>query len=262
MTVNPARSCNSCDYCKGGRHNLCRGIVMLGSASTCPPTDGAFAEYVTVRSDQCHALPPEINDGAGAMMEPLAVALHAVSRAGAVAGKRVLVIGAGTIGLLVAITARAFGAVPVAVSDIIAGRRERAVEMGADVTLDPLSEDLHNRAFELTGDGFDVIFEASGAPVALHGAFDLVRPGGTIVQIGTLRAGDIPLPGNEIMVREVSFIGSMRYGTIFPEAIRLAAAGRINLQPFISNVFSLGESAKALDFATDKSHALKVQLEI
>jgi L-idonate 5-dehydrogenase len=260
VTVNPARSCGFCQYCKAGRINLCRKIIMLGSASTTPPTDGAFAEFVTVRSDQCHALPDEVDDAIGAMIEPLSVALHAIKRAGVVSGKRVLVTGGGTIGQLVAMTARAFGAVPVAVSDIIAARRDKAIELGAEVALDPLAKDVRETVRDLTGDGFDLIFEASGAPPALRGAFDLVRPGGTIVQIGTLGTADIPIPANLLMIREIAYLGSMRYGDTFEEAIRLVAAGRIHLQPFVNSVFALEDSAQALRFAADKSQALKVQL--
>jgi len=260
VTVNPARSCGFCEYCKAGRINLCRKTIMLGSASTTPPTDGAFAEFVTVRADQCHTLPAEVDDGIGAMIEPFSVALHAIKRAGVVSGKRVLVTGGGTIGLLVAITARAFGAVPVAVSDIIAARRNKAVELGAEVALDPLATDLRETVQELTGDGFDMIFEASGAAPALRSAFDLVRPGGTIVQIGTLGTADIPLPVNQLMIREINFLGSMRYGDTFDQAIRLVAAGRVNLQPLINSVFALDDSEQALRFAADKSQALKVQL--
>src|SRR5438132_2855949 len=95
VVVNPARPCGLCSYCKAGRSNLCPHTIMLGSASTTPPTNGAFAHFVAVRADQCHVIPPEIDDGLGAMMEPLAVALHAIKRAGAVSGKSVLVLGAG-----------------------------------------------------------------------------------------------------------------------------------------------------------------------
>jgi L-idonate 5-dehydrogenase len=261
VTVNPARSCGFCAYCKGGQINLCRKTIMLGSASTTPPTDGALAEFVTVRADQCHLLPVDMDDGIGAMMEPLSVALHAVKRAGTVSGKRVLVTGGGTIGLLVAMTARAFGAVPVAVSDIVSARRNKAIELGADVALDPTARDLHPKVRELTGLGFDMIFEASGAPPALRAAFDLVRPGGTIVQIGTVGTADIPIPVNELMVREINFRGSMRYGDTFDEAIRLVAAGRVNVQPLINHVFSLEDSVKALQLAADKSLSLKVQIQ-
>jgi L-idonate 5-dehydrogenase len=261
VAVNPARSCGFCDYCKGGQINLCRKTIMLGSASTTPPTDGALAEFLTVRADQCHLLPEDMDDGAGAMMEPLSVALHAVKRAGTVSGKRVLVTGAGTIGLLVAMTARAFGAVPVAVSDLVSERRAKAMELGVDVALDPTARDLHDQVRELTDLGFDVVFEASGAPPALRAAFDLVRPGGTIVQIGTVGTADIPIPVNQLMVREINFRGSMRYGDTFDEAIRLVAAGRIKVQPFINHVFALDDSVKALQFAADRSLALKVQIQ-
>ena len=261
VTVNPARSCGFCAYCKAGRVNLCRQIVMLGSASTTPPTDGAFAEWVAVRADQCHALPPALDDGAGAMIEPLSVALHAVKRSGGVSGKRVLVTGGGTIGLLTAMVARAFGAVPVAVSDPIAARRAKAEELAADITLDPAAEGLSDRTRALTGDGFDTVFEASGSPAALRGAFDLVRPGGTMVQIGTLGAEDIPLPANLLMIREINYVGSMRYGDVFAEAIRLVVSGRIQVQPLINSVYPLDDSTQALRIAADKSQALKVQLQ-
>ena len=261
VTVNPARACGFCAYCKGGQVNLCRKTIMLGSASTTPPTDGALAEFVTVRADQCHLLPDGMDDGIGAMMEPLSVALHAVKRAGTVSGKRVLVTGGGTIGLLVAMTARAFGAVPVAVTDIVAARRNKAIELGADVALDPTAHDLRHQVQELTGLGFDMVFEASGAPPALRAAFDLVRPGGTIVQIGTVGTADIPIPVNQLMVREINFRGSMRYGDTFDEAIRLVAAGRIHVSSLINNVFALEDSVKALHLAADKSAALKVQIQ-
>jgi L-idonate 5-dehydrogenase len=261
VAVNPARGCGFCAYCKGGQINLCRKTIMLGSASTTPPTDGALAEFLTVRADQCHLLPDDMDDGAGAMMEPLSVALHAVKRAGTVSGKRVLVTGGGTIGLLVALTARAFGAVPVAVSDIVSARRSKAIELGVDVALDPAAPDLADQVRELTGLGFDMVFEASGAARALRSAFDLVRPGGTIVQIGTVGIADIPIPVNQLMVREINFRGSMRYGDTFDEAIRLVAAGRIKVQPFVNHVFALEDSVKALEFAADRSVALKVQIQ-
>ncbi len=235
---------------------------MLGSGSTNPPTDGAMAEFVTVRADQCHLLPEEMDDGFGAMIEPLAVALHAVKRAGTVLGKRVLVTGGGTIGLLTALTAKAFCAVPVAVSDIVTERRQAAINCGVDIVLDPSDKMLNEKIMEITSDGFDVIFEASGARPALRQAFDLVRPGGIIVQIGTLGTEDIPLPANQLMVKEIQFLGSFRYGNVFDEAIRLVASGRIDLRPFITGVLPMNDITKAMHLAADKLHALKVQIQV
>ena len=196
------------------------------------------------------------------MMEPFAVALHAVKRAGTVSGKKVLVTGGGPIGLLVLITARAFGAAPVVLSDIVASRRDTALKLGADAALDPAAEHLGDQVRELAGDGFDVVFEASGAPPALRQAFGLVRPGGTIVQIGTLGTDDIPLPANQVMSRETQFIGSFRYGNVFGEAIRLAAAGRVNLAPLISQVFPLAELPQAMRRAFAKDSVMKIQISI
>lgn len=262
VTANPARACGACDYCKGGRGNLCRATIMLGSASTTPPTDGAFAEFVSVRADQCHLLPPDMDDATGAMLEPLAVALHAVKRAGTVSGKCVLVTGGGPIGLLVALTAKAFGAVPVALSDILETRRAAARKLGVEATVNPASPTLAEEVSELTDVGFDVVFEASGARAALRQAFDLVRPGATIVQIGTLGADDVPLPANQLMTREINFVGSMRYGNVFDEAIRLVQSRRIDLRGLITGVLPLTEVAQAMRLAGEKTSALKVQLEI
>jgi len=262
VTANPARACGVCEYCKGGRGNLCRRTIMLGSASTTPPTDGAFAGFVTVRADQCHVLPPDMDDATAAMLEPFAVALHAVKRAGLVSGKRVLVAGGGPIGLLVAMTAKMFGAAPVALSDVLAARRETALKHGADMALDPTSPGLPATVRKLAGDGFDIVFEASGAKSALRQAFDLVRPGGTIVQIGTLGAEDVPLPANALMVKEINYVGSMRYGNVFEEAIRLVQARRIVLRGLISGVLPLAEVEAAMRLAAEKGNGLKVQLEI
>ncbi len=110
VAINPARQCGQCDYCRSGRGNLCRHVIMLGSASTQPPTNGAFCEYLSVAAHQCFPLPEQVDDARAAMMEPLAVALHASRQAGNLAGLRVLITGGGPIGLLVATVARAFGA--------------------------------------------------------------------------------------------------------------------------------------------------------
>ena len=262
VTVNPARACGFCDYCKSGRTNLCRSTIMLGSGSTNPPTDGAMAEYISVRADQCHLLPDSMDDGSGAMIEPLAVALHAVKRSGTVSGKRILVTGGGTIGLLTALTAKSFGALIVAVSDIVPERRKSALACGVDIVLDPTEKNWNEKVKEMSGDGFDFIYEASGASPALRQAFDLVKPGGTIIQIGTLAKEDIPLPANQVMVKEIQFIGSFRYGNVFEEAIQLVDSGKINLHPFITGVLPMIDFTKAMDLAADKVHALKVQMLI
>lgn len=262
VTVNPARSCGVCSCCKRGRQNLCQRITMLGSACTVPPTDGAFAEFTLVHKDQCHALPDTMEDGVAALIEPIAVALHAVMRAGTVSGKNVLVTGAGTIGNLLAVIVRAFGGLLVVVSDVIPRRRAKALELGADEVLDPAAGDFIETARGIAKSGFDLIFEASGSSSALRQAFHLISLGGTIVQIGTLGPGEFPLPVNLIMNREINLIGSMRYGSDFDDAIALAISERINFRNFISDVFPVDSVPQAMLLASDRSNSLKVQLEI
>ena len=191
VVVNPSRQCGHCDYCRSGRGNLCRHVRMLGSASTKPPTNGGFSEYLLVGAEQCFPVPPQIDDGLGAMIEPFAVALHALKQAGSVAGKPVIVTGGGPIGLLTAIAARACGATTIAVSDPVAERRQMALQVGADCALDPTEASFKDQVAALTGDGFEILFEASGAVPALQQAFEVVRRGGTIVQIGVYSAGNL-----------------------------------------------------------------------
>jgi L-idonate 5-dehydrogenase len=190
------------------------------------------------------------------------VALHAVKRPGTVSGKSVLVLGGGPIGLLTAMTSRAYGATPVVVSDPVAARRKTALSLGADAVLHPGSGSIQEQVQELAGDRFEVVFEASGAPRALRQAFDLVRPGASIVQIGTLGTEDVPLPANQVMVREIQFMGSFRYGNVFEEAIGLATSGRVNLQPLVSRVLPLGQISEAMVQASAKEDVLKVQVRI
>ena len=262
VTANPARACGFCDYCKAGRGNLCRKTIMLGSAGCNPPTNGAMAEYVLVRADQCHVLARRDRRQLGTMIEPFAVALHAMKRSGGVSGKRVLVLGAGTIGRLVAITAKAYGAVPVAITEIVPARRAKAAEGGVAVVFDPDADDFFDKARELTGEGFDVIFEASASTRALRQAFEVIRPGGTIVQIGTVPNEDIPIPALRLMNREINYIGSQRYGNVFGEAISLVASGRVDLRPLYSGEFPTDLSAKAFEVAGDKARSLKVQIQL
>ena len=262
VTVNPARACGACDYCRGGRSNLCPNTVMLGSASTRPPTDGGFAHFVVVSADQCYRIPPNLSDKAAAMIEPLAVAVHAVKQAGNISGKSVLVTGAGPIGLLTAMTARAYGAKPVVVSDVMPARRGQASRLAADAVLDPGAPNMEAQVRGLAGDGFEVLFEASGAPRALRQAFQLVRPGATLVQIGTLGTDDVPLPANQVMSRELRLVGSFRYGNDFGEAVELAVSGRFDLEALVTNTFPLESATAALELAASKENVLKIQLAI
>ena len=184
VAVNPARACGACEACREGRRNLCARTVMLGSASTRPPTDGAFAELVTVRADQCHALPPARSTTAPGRSSSRSRSRCTPCAGRGPRGEALLVCGAGTIGLLVAMVARAVGARASSPATSRPARRAEALRLAADAALDPADAELAARVRELAREGFDVVVEAAGAPASLRQAFELVRAGGTIVQVG------------------------------------------------------------------------------
>ncbi|OEO32889.1 hypothetical protein VW23_009330 [Devosia insulae DS-56] len=260
VVVDPSMPCGHCGYCRGGRYNLCINMRFYGSASVDPHINGGFAEFVVAPAANCHTLPAGLTWGAAAMSEPLSVTIHAAMRAGNLAGRSILVIGGGTIGQLTALTARAFGARIVAVSDLAAFPRDLAVELGADAALDPADPEIAAAAAKLSPDGFDVVFEASGAPPAVGAAIALARRGGTIVQIGTL-ASDVTAPLNAIMARELSYLGSFRFANVFGTALDLIATGRVQVEPLINAVYSLDDMAAAMQRAVGKDGVIKVQIE-
>jgi len=263
VVANPTRSCGRCEACISGHGNLCGRVVMLGSGSTTPPTNGAFAEYVVAGAQQCYLLPQSMDDGVGAMMEPLSVALHAIHRAGGVAGASVLVTGGGPIGLLVAAAARTLGARLVVVSEPSASRRNLAEATGVDHVLDPCSTDFNEQAAEVSEGGFEKVFEASGVKAAVQSTMDVVCRGGTIVQIGTVGENHVSLPVNDLMLREVSLLGTFRYANEFPLAIRLAADRRISiLSDLITGVHPLQEIQQAMNQACAGESELKVQMTL
>jgi L-idonate 5-dehydrogenase len=260
VAVDPSIPCAVCPVCKSGRYNLCADMRFFGSASCDPHLDGGFAEYVAAPAANCHVLDDGIGWGEAALVEPLSVALHALNRSGGVAGKSVLITGGGAIGQLLAISARAFGAALIVVSDPAAFARTEALALGADVVLDPMRPDFEAGATSLSHGGFDVMFEAAGSAPALLQGLRLLRRGATLVQVGTL-SGDVTLPFNDIMARELTVAGSFRFANVFGMALQLMATGRIKPGRVISAVYPLSDLPAAIDRALAKSDVVKVQVE-
>jgi len=252
VAIDPSMPCGTCRLCRGGRYNLCENMKYLGSASCDPHLDGAFGEFVPMPAANCFPIPAGLSFAEAAMLEPLSVAMHAVLRSGTVAGRSVLITGGGTIGQLVLLVARAFGADRIAVSDIDEFPRQFALRTGADAAFDPR---------EPAVDEFDIVFEAAGVPAALVAALRLARRGGTVVQIGSLPA-EVPLPANLIMAKELTVAGSFRFAHVFPMALNLAAAKRIDLRPLITATYPFAELPQAMERAVKKQNVIKVQVEL
>ncbi|TIR31238.1 MAG: L-idonate 5-dehydrogenase, partial [Mesorhizobium sp.] len=198
VAVNPSRWCGQCARCVEGRANLCENIYFMGSASKTPHMQGGFASVFDATPAQCVKVPHSIAYQAAALAEPLAVSLHAVARAGDIAGRNVILFGAGPIGLLTMLAARLKGCGELTVVDIAEAPLAFASKLGANRTIDLSSGDEELKALA-SHRAIDVAFEISGTAAGLAAAIDSVRRGGTVVQVGNLPGGQIPVAANAVM---------------------------------------------------------------
>ncbi|HEX7273152.1 MAG TPA: L-idonate 5-dehydrogenase [Casimicrobiaceae bacterium] len=255
IAVSPSQACGRCDYCRKGREHLCRNMRFLGSASLYPHVQGMFAEYFVLGERQCYPVEGDATLGELACAEPLAVGLHAVSRAGDLLGKHALVTGGGTIGCLTVIAARLAGAASVTVSDVLDRPLATARAVGAARTI---RGDIEADA--LAAPQVDVAFECSGSFAALKTCVAAAKRGGTVVQVGTLPHEPLPFVVNEIMVKELDLKGAFRWGIEFDWAVEYIASRRVDVRPLLSGQFPLTEAVKAFQLAKDRTRSTKVQL--
>lgn len=237
-----------------GRTNLYPQIRYFGSAAFLPHTDGGFVQRRVVRAAQLRPLPEGVDTRRGALAEPLGVALHAVSRAGDLTGRDVLVNGAGPIGALVVAAARHAGARSVTAADVSSAALEVATAMGAvavvDVTTDNLPVDV------------ELIFEASGSPRAVGAVLHAAARGGTVVQVGNLPGSAAPAALGELVTREITWIGSYRFIDEISDALTAMAAG-LDVTPLMTHSFELEDADLALRVAADPAaRSSKVMLHI
>jgi L-iditol 2-dehydrogenase len=234
VSIEPQRPDPESAETRRGDYNLCPHMRFFGT----PPVDGALCDYVTIGATFAHPVPDTVSDDAAALCEPLSVGIAALRKAGIGKGSRVLVAGAGPIGIVVAQLARAYGATDIAVSDPDGSRRNQARANGATVTLDPAADEL--------GGGFDAFIDASGAPAAVTSGIRALRPAGTAVLVGS-GAESMDLPTQLIQNRELTLTGVFRYANTWPEAIALVESRRVDLDSMVTARFPLERTAQALD---------------
>jgi len=255
VAVHPATPCGNCPECVQDRRNICASSNYLGSAARNPHVQGGFVQQLIIPADQLRPVPVGLDLRTAVLAEPLSVALHAVRRAGDVSGKRVLVTGAGPIGLLVVAALRKSGATEVIVTDLHHKPLAIAIEVGADRAL-KVGDTIPSRPHEI-----DVAIEASGTAAGLRTCLERVRRGGTVVQVGTLTPGETGFLGNLLVTRELSLTGSFRFDHEFDTALAWLADG-LYVAPIVTHTFPLSEAVKAFDLATDRTIASKVLLDL
>ncbi|GAB2462954.1 L-idonate 5-dehydrogenase [Xylanimonas ulmi] len=236
-----------------GRTNLHERVRYFGSAAFYPHTDGGFSQLKTVRADQVRTLPEGVTTFEGAIVEPLAVAMHAVSRAGVVAGRDVLVNGCGPIGLLAIAAARHAGARFVVAADLSPAARLIAKAMGADGVYDPSVGPLPRDV--------EVVIEASGVPGALQGVLHAAARGGVVVQVGNLPGVGAQSVLGDLVTRELTWIGSYRFVDEVDDAIQAIRRG-LNVRPLVGGVFDIDDAEAAMRAAADPTRGGKVMLRL
>ena len=258
VAVNPSQPCGACVHCREGMRNECLDMRFMGSAMRMPHVQGGFREHVTVDVSQAIPIADRLSLGEAAMAEPLAVCLHAGNRAGPLLGKRVLVTGCGPIGALMVVVARYAGAAEVVVTDIAEAPLAVARQLGASRAVNSLTEAAALDPWRAGKGVFDVLFEASGNQAALVSALDVLRPGAVIVQLGL--GGEMTLPVNTIVTKELQLRGTFRFDPEFELALRLMGEGLIDVKPLITATLPFDAAVAAFELASDRSKSMKVQL--
>ncbi|MHC6594352.1 NAD(P)-dependent alcohol dehydrogenase [Arthrobacter sp. C152] len=247
VVIEPALPCGECATCRSGRYNLCPTGTCFGS----PPTDGLFARHVVVPETAVHTLPDSIPAEIGAAIEPLAVAVWAVERAQVEAGQRVLVTGAGPIGLLVAQVAAAKGAAEIVVTDVNDDRLAMAGTFGATRTINTATTPL-----DLAG--MDRLIECSGNTRALAEGIQTLAPAARATVVGQAKPTVDGIPLGFLQRYEIDLVTAFRYAHAFPAAIDLAASGAVDLPSLITATYPLEDAATALTAPITDPTNLKV----
>lgn len=246
VAVDPNVVCGTCRWCKAGRPNLCIHLTPIGVGRP-----GAAAEFVAVPARNAFVVKESIGDGAAAMIEPLACAMHAVESSKGVKDRSVLVLGGGTMGMLIALSAKAQGAGSVAISDPSNAKLDIARKAGIADVRNPAAFD---------GENFDVVFEAAGVPRALAQGIEVLEKTGTLVQVGVHDA-DKTAPFNPFLLyeREQTFVGSNSCAEQFEPAVDFIEDIKDQVGLMIGDAFDVWDFEAAVE-SMDKGLSIKTQL--
>jgi len=264
VALEPGISCRQCNLCKEGRYNLCPQMKFFGS----PPTNGSLANKVVHPAYLCFKLPDNVSLEEGAMCEPLSVGVHACRRANVSPETNILIIGAGPIGLITLLAARAFGAPRIVIVDVDDCRLSIAKSLGVDKTVIASTniEDIGNEVEQVQqamGTGIDVSFDCVGLNKTMSTALNATRSGGKVCLIG-LAQTQTTAPLTPAAAREVDVIGIFRYRNTWPLCIEMLRTGKIDVKPLITHRF--GFSQKELEDAFETSaqggNAIKVMFNL
>lgn len=260
VALEPGRTCGACEMCKTGRYNLCPDVRFFAA----PPVNGVFQEFVAHPAELCFKLPENVSTLEGALIEPLAVGIHAARQGGAGPGQTAVVAGAGCIGLVSLMALKIFGVPKVHVVDVMDNRLHKATELGAAGVINPSSVDAVQKVLDLTGGrGCDLAIDTAGSEKTVGQAVSYAKKGSTIVLVGYSHSGSMTLPTTLATDKELTFKTVFRYRNIYPMAIESVAAGLVNLKAIVSNIYPLDDIQEGLQASIrDKASLVKAVIKI
>lgn len=238
VAIDPNVPCHACGFCRNKKYHLCNDLLCIGVT-----VDGGMAKYVSVPASAAFAVPEHVNPQVASLAEPLSCVIHAVDTGSIKSGDRVLVIGAGPIGLMVTGLASTGGA-NVTVVEPNDMRRKTATSFGASAVLAP--QDLDIGGEPIHGFGFDVVFECVGRPETMEAAVNYAKAGGTVVWVGVAKPGvKVPVSPFDVYRRELTIKSTYTNPYGMDRAVKILADSKVDWSTLISHTFSLDEFGKA-----------------
>ncbi|KAK2985074.1 hypothetical protein RJ640_022952 [Escallonia rubra] len=270
VALEPGVSCRDCNLCKDGLYNLCKEMKFFGS----PPTNGSLANQVVHPANLCFKLPQNVSLEEGAMCEPLSVGVHACRRANIGPDTKILIMGAGPIGLVTMLAARAFGSPKIVITDVDAQRLSFAKNLGAEeiiqvstnIQVRPIIQDASEEVEKIhtaMGADIDVTFDCVGFSKTMCTALNATRAGGKVCLVG-LGQSEMTIPLTPAAAREIDIIGIFRYRNTWPLCIELLRTGKLDVKPLITHRFSFNQEdvEEAFETSARGGTAIKVMFNL
>lgn len=259
VNIEPGVPCGKCEFCLSGHYNICPDVDFL---ATQPNYRGALTNYITHPEALTYKLPDNMDTMEGALVEPAAVGMHAAMEADVKPGKKIVILGAGCIGLMTLQACRAMGATEIVVSDMIEKRLDMAKKLGAMEVVNGGKEDTVARAKELLGElGADIVFETAGARATAAQTTKLVKRGGRIMIVGTV-PGETPINFLSIN-REVKIQTVFRYANNYPMTIEAISSGRFDVKSMVTDIYDYQDVQRAFEESLSrKSEIIKGVIKV
>lgn len=260
VALEPGLPCGTCEFCKNGKYNICPEVRFLAT----PPVDGSFVDYIAYPSNWVFKLPANMDAIEGALIEPLAVGIHAANQAEAGIGQSAFIFGCGCIGLVTLLALRSKGVTDIYMCDLIESRIKKAEELGATKVFNVKESNVVEEIRKITnGKGVAMVFEMTGAKTAVQQTVKLVKKGGKIVLVGLGEDSNITFDFAGLIWNEAEIKTVFRYRNIYPTAITAISSGMIPVKKIVSHRYKMADISKALEYHVEnKSEIIKMIIEM